>query len=79
MVYRHSESDCSVGDLAGDVGDDRAVAGELSGILIQTGEGGEVDLDVDGSPTLPVWLLLAGEEVQEDVGSDLVHGPGVVC
>jgi hypothetical protein len=47
MVYRHS-------DLAGDVGDDWSVSGEFSGVVVEFGEGGEVDADVDGAFPGPV-------------------------
>src|SRR5262245_50842104 len=35
------------GDLAGDVGDDGSVAGEQGGVVVELGEGGEFDADVD--------------------------------
>ena len=36
-----------VGDLAGDVGDDRSVAGELSGMFNKPGQRVEIDMEVD--------------------------------
>ncbi len=64
-----------LGDLAGDVGDDGPVAGEFSGVVVELGEGGEVDVDVDYSGTAG-GLVGAVEEVEEDVGAELVHAAG---
>ena len=38
-------------DLAGEVGDDRSVSGEFAGVVGEPGQGFQVDLEVDGSPT----------------------------
>ena len=69
-------------DLSGEVGDDRSVAGEVTGLICETGEGGEVD----GEMHRPVWSrggllvggVLAGEEVEGDVGAELVDAAGFV-
>jgi hypothetical protein len=60
--------------LAGDVGDDWSPSGYLSGLVIQFQQRGQVDPDIDHTPvrTRMMFLMVSGEEVQEDVGSDLV-------
>ncbi len=49
----HSEAPLAfvllLGDLAGDVGDYGPVAGEFSGVVVELGEGGEVDVNIDGA------------------------------
>jgi hypothetical protein len=66
------------GDLAGDVGDHRAVTSEFSWVLVETGQSGQFDLDVDHALASCCFELAAVEQVDEDVGSDLVHAPMVV-
>ena len=61
-----------VGDLAGDVGDDRAVSAQIARMLCETGEGVEIDADVDAAAG--AVGSLSGEEVEVDVGTQLVHG-----
>jgi len=51
--------------------------GDLPGVFGEAGEGGQVDDDVDYCPVPPLGQILAVEQVEEDVGSDLVHGPGI--
>ena len=59
----------ALGDLSCDVGDYGAVAGKLAGVLVELGEGGEVDVDVDDSSA--GWLVthLAGEQSQGHIGT----------
>jgi hypothetical protein len=45
-----------LGDLAGDVGDDRSVSGEFSGVVVEFGEGGEINMDVDSAFPGPVGV-----------------------
>jgi len=72
---------CFVDDLAGDIGDDRSKPGDFSGLVVDSGHGGHVDPDVDhttvSSGNLLDVLVSAVEQVQEDVGSDLVDGSSV--
>ena len=47
-------------DLAGDVGDDRPIPGQFSRIVGQSGQSGQVDVDVDRSPpTTAAGVVLA--------------------
>jgi hypothetical protein len=66
------------GDLAGDVGDDWSVSGEVSGVVVEFGEGGEVNADVDGAFLGPVGVPTSAEEVEGYVGAELVEGSGFV-
>ena len=66
------------GDLAGDVGYDWPVSGEFSGVVVEFGEGGEVNMDVDGSFPGPVGISSPAEEVEGYVVAELVEGPGFV-
>jgi hypothetical protein len=63
-----------LGDLAGDVGDDRTEPGQFPRMLGEFGEGGEVDVEVDAASAAAAGLLVAVEEVDEDVGAELVDG-----
>ena len=68
-----------VGDLSGNVGDDRSVAGQITCPVSQTGQRGEVDADVHGPASLlpPVSRVEAvTEQVEEHVGPELVDGAG---
>lgn len=71
------------GDATGDVGDDRAVAGEVAGVVVEAGERRQVDLDVHHAPVAGTSCLTGalesgtGEEVEKDVGAELVHGAGL--
>lgn len=60
-----------VGYLAGDVGDDRPVAGQLAGVVGKPCQSVEIYVDVDNA-TLAV-LARALEKVEEDVGPELIH------
>ncbi len=62
------------GDLAGDVGDDGPVSGQVAGSVGEPGEGGQVDGERDrpSMGTLPD----AFEEVAGDIGTQLVDGAG---
>ena len=54
------------GDVAGEVGHDRAVSGQFSGCLGESDEGGEIDLNVDEPAVVdPTTGVVAFEEVQE--------------
>jgi hypothetical protein len=67
------------GDLAGEVGDDRPVPGQFSGILGQSDERGQVDVEIDGSPFVAPATVAAFEEVEENVGAELVDGAVLVA
>jgi hypothetical protein len=69
-----------LGDVAGEVGDDRPEPAQFAGVVGESEEGGEVHLDVDHSPILVALpaLVAAVEEVEEDVGAELVDGAGLV-
>ena len=78
MVYPPFRFGLFGDDLSGDIGDDWSPPGDLPGFLVHPGQGGEVDPDIDhtsigagsvGSTTV--------EQVQEDVGSDLVDAPWI--
>lgn len=60
-----------VGDLKGDIGDDRCHAGDLDRLLVEPGQGGEVDADVDQSPPL-VGGVGSEKKIDGDVGAQLV-------
>jgi hypothetical protein len=63
--------------LAGDVSDYGCVSGEFSWIAGQFDQGGQISLD-DHLTTQTLTMVVGGEEeVDEDVGADLVHGPAV--
>jgi hypothetical protein len=50
-------------DLAGHIGDDGSVPFELSGVVVEPGEGGQFDADVDHSPAFASLEVAAVEEV----------------
>ena len=71
-------SDLFLGDPAGDVGDDRSPSGQFAGFFVQFEEGGQFDLNVDGSPVRARSLRPGPvEEIEQEVGPDLVEGPRV--
>ena len=42
------------------------------------GEGGQINMDIDHTPTLPTPSRCgAGEEVEENVGAELIHTAGL--
>ncbi len=53
------------GDLAGEVGDHRPVAGQLAGVVVGSGEGFQVDMEVDDP------LLFAGSVADQQVEIDI--------
>jgi hypothetical protein len=61
-------------NLAGDVGDDRSVSGQLARVVSEPGQGFQVDLDVDHTFASVALMGVTLEQVQEDVGSELVEG-----
>ncbi len=65
------------GNSTGDVGDHWAEPGELGGGLCQVGKGLEVDAKLDGRGR--VRGSLSFEDVEEHIGPELVHGPGVAA
>ena len=65
-----------VGHRAGEVGCDRTVSGEVAGMVVEFGEGGELDGQVDVDPGSGVGGV-AAEQVDGDVGSELVDGSGL--
>ena len=77
--FGSTRRDLFCGDLAGDVGDDGAVAGEFAGMLRQRRQRVEVDLEVyPGVARGARGGGFAGEQVEEDVGAELVQGAGFV-
>jgi hypothetical protein len=71
------------GDLAGDVGDDGPVSVQLAGVRRQSAEGVEVGVDMGpadigvggrGLGGIAAAPVLAVEEVEVDVGAELIHG-----
>ena len=66
-------------DLAGDVGDDRPPSGDLCRVVVESGQGGEIDPDIDDASGLGCLVRLPPvEEGEKDVGPDLVDAAGVV-
>jgi hypothetical protein len=41
------------GDLAGDVGDDRTEPGQIARVVGESGQSGEIDMDVDSALSAP--------------------------
>ena len=69
-------------DLAGEVGDDRPVSVEIAWMICEPGEGGEVDGEMHRtvlSRSRPfVGGRVAFQEVEGDVGTELVDGPTLI-
>jgi len=65
------------GDLAGDVGDDRPVPGEFTGGFVESGQCFEVDVNVDAAFPGGFVGVLPGEQVNSDIGAELVDAPVV--
>ena len=66
-------------DLAGDVGDDRPPPRYLPWLVVEVEKCGQPDLNVNDPPVISALLTSPGEQVQEDVGSDLIDRPLVSC
>lgn len=64
----------SLCNTTGDVGDDGSVAGKVAGVVVEFGEGVEIDADVDDA-TGGCVVLRAAQQVEVDIGSELVDGP----
>ena len=50
-------------DLAGDVGNDRPITGQLSRIPSESGQGGQVDVDIDNSAPAAAGMVLSVQKV----------------
>ena len=69
---------CFVDDLSGDIGQDRSQSGNLGRIIVDTGQGGHIHPNLDNAFVGgSVGLTLPGEQVEKDVGSDLIDPPSV--
>jgi hypothetical protein len=64
--------------LASDVGDDRFVSAELSGVVGELGEGAEIDVDVDGTAAAASRRAVAFEQIEQHIGAELVDAPLLV-
>ena len=63
--------------LAGDIGDHRTKAPEFSRSLAETGQGLQVDPELDRAPVALLFVIpcLPQQELQQEIGPELVHGP----
>jgi hypothetical protein len=65
-------------NLPSDIGNHWSVAVQLAGVSGIADQGVEVSLDMYPTAILGVPDVLAVEEVEEDIGADLIHRPGLV-